>query len=292
MHPSVTCLVEAGCMLGEGPVWDERTGQLYWVDIKGPAIHRFDPATGEQRRWPAPEAVSALAVRERGGLVCALKSGFAFFDPQAGAFENLGDPQPDQPGNRLNDGKCDRLGRFWVGGMDDAEKRPSGDLFRLDPDLSWRRIPIGFVVTNGVGWSADGHTFYFNDSANRRAYAYGFDMAAGELGERRLFATLDEAEGHPDGLCVDAEDHVWIAHWDGGRVSRRRPDGSIATVISLPASRTTSCCFGGPDLDVLMVTSARIGLGPDALAREPLSGSVFAVTGLGVRGRPMNRFKG
>jgi sugar lactone lactonase YvrE len=292
MHPEVTCLADAACLLGEGPVWDERAGRLYWVDIKAPAVHCAEPATGAHRLWAAPELVSALALREAGGLVAAMKSGFAFFDPETGGFEPLFDPQPDQPAARLNDGKCDRLGRFWAGGMDDAEEKPLGDLFRLDPDLGWERIPIGFVVTNGVSWSGDGRSFFLNDSANRRAYVYDFDMAAGRLGERRLFAAFSAGEGHPDGMCVDAEDHVWIAHWDGGRVSRRRPDGSTATVISLPAPRTTSCCFGGPDLDVLYVTSARIGLSGETLAREPLSGAVFAVTGLGVKGRPMHRFKG
>lgn len=291
MHPSVTCLIQSDCRLGEGPVWDERAGLLWWVDIKAPAIHRIDPATGEHRRWAMPETVSAVALRESGGLVAALGAGFATFDPDSGDIVRIGEPGL-AAGARMNDGHCDRLGRFWAGSMDDAELAPTGDLFRLSPDGETARVPIGFVVTNGGDWSGDGHSFYFTDSNSRRVYAYEFDMAAGRLGERRLFAALDVAEGYPDGLCVDAEDHVWIAHWDGGRVTRRRPDGSIATVISLPAARTTSCCFGGPGLDVLYVTSARIGLDPAALEREPLSGAVFAVTGLGVRGRPTYRFRG
>jgi len=292
MHPTVTCLIDAGCALGEGPVWDERGSVLWWVDIKNPAIHRIDPASGEHRRWPAPEAVTAVALREAGGLVCAMQHGFAFFDPETGGFHPIADPQADTPGARMNDGKCDRLGRFWAGGMDDAEKAPIGDLFSLDPGLGWQRVPIGFVVTNGISWSGDGRSFYLCDSDNRRIYAYDFEMGTGGLGERWLFTAFDETEGFPDGLCVDAEDHVWVAHWDGGRVSRRRPDGSIATVISLPAPRTTSCCFGGADLDILYVTSARVGLDEAALAHQPLSGAVFAVTGLGVKGRPMARFKG
>lgn len=292
MQPTVTCVLEAQCLLGEGPVWDDRAGLLWWVDVKAPAIHRLDPAGGSHQSWPAPDPVSAIALRERGGLVAAMKSGFAFFDPQDGAFEPIANPLAGRPGDRMNDAKCDRLGRFWAGSMDDAEEAPTGDLFRLDPDLSWIRLPVGFVVTNGQAWSGDGRTFYFNDSAGRRIYAYGFNMAAGALGERRLLAAFDAHEGHPDGQCVDAEDHLWTAHWDGGRVSRRRPDGSLAAVVSLPAPRITSCCFGGPELDVLYVTSARIGLGETELARAPLSGALFAVRGLGVRGRPMPRFAG
>jgi sugar lactone lactonase YvrE len=292
MQPQVKCLLDARCVLGEGPVWDERTGLLWWVDVKAPAIHRLDPEGGEHRSWPAPEPVSAAALRESPGLVAALRNGFHFFDPDTGGFEPIADPQADRSGVRLNDAKCDRLGRFWAGGMDDAEQAPVGDLFRLDPDLGWSCVSVGFVVTNGPAWSGDGRTFYFNDSAGRRIYAYQFDMASGALGERRLFAVFDPLEGHPDGQCVDAEDHLWTAHWDGGRISRRRPDGSLAAVISLPAPRITSCCFGGPELDVLYVTSARIGLDDAMLKRQPLSGAVFEVRGLGVRGRPMHRFKG
>lgn len=290
--PQIACVAPAACILGEGPVWDEEGGFLYWVDIKAPALHRYHPQDGRTRRWDLPEPVGAVALRARGGLLLALQSGFAFFDPDTEELQPLFDPEPGSAQNRLNDGKCDARGRFWVGSMHDPEQDPSGHLYRLDPDLGLERFPMGFIVTNGPSWSGDGATFYFTDSAERRIYAYGFDMQAGRLGPRRLFVEVPAAEGHPDGQCIDAEDHLWTAHWNGGRVTRYRPDGTIERTIQLPAPLVTSCCFGGPALDTLYVTTARVGLKAAALHAAPLSGGLFAVTGLGVRGCPTARFAG
>jgi sugar lactone lactonase YvrE len=288
----IACVAPAACILGEGPLWDEDGGFVWWVDIKAPALHRYRPAGGEVHRWDLPEPVGAAALRAKGGFLLALQRGFAFFDPQSGQLERLYDPEPHSPQNRLNDGKCDVLGRFWVGSMHDPEQDPSGHLYRLDPDLDLERFDMGFVVTNGPAWSGDGQTFYFTDSAGRRIYAFDFDMAAGRLGARRLFVEVPPAEGHPDGQCVDAEDHVWTAHWNGGRVTRYRPDGTVERVVRLPVPLVTSCCFGGEDLSILYVTTARVGLKAAAIEAAPLSGGLFAVTGLGVRGRPSPRFAG
>jgi sugar lactone lactonase YvrE len=288
----ITCVVDSACILGEGPAWDEQGGFLYWVDIKAPALHRYRAAGGEVRRWDLPEPVGAAVPRVGGGLLLALQSGFAFFDPETGDLQRLFDPEPESPQNRLNDGKCDALGRFWVGSMHDPEQDPSGHLYRLGPDLNLQQFPMGFVVTNGPSWSGDGRTFYFTDSAARRIYAFDFDMAAGRLGARRLLVQVPPAEGHPDGQCVDAEDHLWTAHWNGGRVTRYRPDGTVDRVVRIPAPLVTSCCFGGEALDILYVTTARVGLKASALQAAPLSGGLFAVTGLGVTGRATARFAG
>ena len=289
---AVTCIAAVGCTLGEGPVWDGSIGRLYWVDIKAPALHAWDAATGRLARWPMPQPIGAVGLRESGGLVAALRNGFAFIDLPSGGVTPIADPEADRAGNRFNDGKVDPMGRFWAGTMDDAERNPTGDLYRLDADGRVERFAVGFIVTNGIDWSGDGRILYFVDSAERVIHAYEFDMASGRPGRRRLFARVPSDQGHPDGLTVDAEDHVWSAHWDGGRVTRYRPDGSVERVVAVPAPRCTSSCFGGPGLETLFVTTAAIGL--DAAAREaaPLSGSVFAVTGLGVKGRPANRFRG
>lgn len=288
----VRCVVEAGCILGEGPVWDERTGRLWWVDIKAPAIHRFNPAKRAHDRWAAPEPVGALAIRRDGGLLLALRSGFAFYDPDHGRMAHLASPEADVPGNRMNDGKCDVLGRFWVGTMDDAVIEPTGHLYRLDPDHRVTRFEAGFVVTNGMAWSRDGRRLYFTDTVAGAIWAYDFDMGEGRPGARRLFAQVPEADGRPDGACVDAEDHLWSAHWGGSRVTRYRPDGSIDRVVEIPAPQVTSCCFGGSGLDVLYVTTAHQGMDAAQRAAHPRSGDLFAVKGLGVRGVPMPRFAG
>jgi sugar lactone lactonase YvrE len=287
----IACVAPAGCVLGEGPIWDE-AGYLWWVDIKGPAVHRYRPEGGELRSWPMPEPVGSIALRQKGGLILALQSGFAIFDPDTGDIQRLFDPEPEQPQNRLNDCRCDVQGRFWAGTMHDPEQEPTGNLFRLDPDLSLERFGMGFIVTNGPCWTGDGRIFYFNDSAERRIWAYDFDMKAGRLGERRLFAEFTPSEGHPDGQTVDAEDGLWTAHWTGGRVTRRRRDGAQDHEVLLPVPLVTCCCFGGENLDVLYVTTARVGLKPAALGAAPLSGGLFAVRGLGVRGRPTPKFAG
>jgi sugar lactone lactonase YvrE len=286
----VACVADAGCVLGEGPVWDGRSRTLYWVDIKNPAVHALDPRSGATRRWPMPAMIGAIGLRRQGGLVGAFKSGFAYIDLENDRVTAIVDLEADRPGNRFNDGKVDPAGRFWAGSMDDGERKPSGDLYRLGPDLAVERFAIGFVVTNGIDWSYDGRTLYFVDSAARRILAYGFDMAAGQPGAPKLFAAV--SEGFPDGLTVDADDHVWSAHWNGGRVTRYRPDGTVERVIAMPVPLCTSCCFGGPDLDTLYVTSASIGLDAEERRRAPLSGGVFAVTSLGVRGRPAGIFSG
>lgn len=288
----VACIADTKCTLGEGPLWDERARQLYWVDIKAPAIWRYDPATGATRSWPMPHRIGAIALRQNGGLVAALKPGFAFVDLDTNRIEIIARPEPDMPDNRLNDGACDAKGRFWAGSMDDMEKAPSGHLYRLNPDRTVARFEAGFVVTNGVRWSNDGKRLYFVDSAARTIWAYAFDMATGTPGSRELFAKLPDDEGYPDGLCVDAEDHVWSAHWAGARITRYRPDGAKDRVIEIPAPNVTSCCFGGEDFATLYVTTARVGVDDKALARAPQTGGVFAVIGLGVKGQPSPRFAG
>lgn len=291
MSLEIACVAPLDCILGEGPVWDE-AGFLWWVDIKAPALHRYCAEDGEVRSWALPEPVGSISLRRQGGLILALQSGFAFFDPDTQALQPLFDPEPDLPQNRLNDGKCDERGRFWAGTMHDPEQDPTGNLYRLDPDLNCERFDVGFVVTNGPSWSGDGRTFYLNDSAERRIWAYGFDMDAGRLGERRLFAQFAPNDGHPDGQCVDAEDGLWTAHWNGGRVTRRRPDGAQDHEVRLPVPLVTCCCFGGEGLDTLYVTTARVGLKPSALRDAPLSGGLFAVRGLGIRGRETHKFAG
>jgi sugar lactone lactonase YvrE len=291
MPVEIACVAPLGCTLGEGPVWDE-SGFLWWVDVKKPALHRYRLEGGEVRTWDIPEPVGSMALRRQGGLLLALKSGFAFFDPDSGALQRLFDPEPLATQNRLNDGKCDEKGRFWVGSMHDPELDPSGHLYRLDPDLNLEGFVMGVVVTNGPAWTGDGRTFFFTDSVNRRIWAWDFDMQQGALGERRLFAELKPEDGHPDGQSIDAEDGLWTACWEGGRVARRRPDGSLDREVRLPVPIVSSCCFGGEGLDILFVTTARVGLTPEQLEAAPLAGGLFAIRGLGVRGRPMARFGG
>ena len=287
----VTGVLRANALLGEGPLWDPQERVLYWVDIKGREIHRFDPASGRDERWTAAEPVGSLAVRAGGGLVVALRSGFHFFDPATGRTTPIVNPEPERTENRFNDGKTDRQGRFWAGSMHDPETKPTGSLYRLDGDLSCRRLIEGLVCPNALCWSPDSRTMYHADTGYRTVWAWDFDPERGDIANRRMFVEVPASDGAPDGATVDAEGFVWLAHWDGWRLTRFDPTGRAERVIRLPVQRPTCPAFGGPDLDLLYVTSASINLSPEERARQPLAGGVLALHP-GVRGLPEARFLG
>ena len=238
-----------------------------------------------------PERLCALALREKAGMVIALASGFAFFDPASGAIERLAAPEAHLPSNRMNDGKCDRRGRFWAGTMDDRLTSPTASLYRLDPDLSCHRMEGGIGISNSLSWSPDNTTFYFADSLRKTIFAYDFDIDAGSIRNRRVFADCNDQEGTPDGSTIDAEGFLWNAHWDGWKLVRYAPDGRVDRIVPLPVQKPTSCMFGGPDLSTLYVTSAIWDLGAEALKGQPHAGGVFALD-VGVRGLPEPRFAG
>lgn len=283
--------VAAGCasLLGEAPVWHAAEQALYWVDIKAPAIMRLDWSTRFVERWTPPCRVTALAPRRQGGFIAATEEGFAFLDGARRTLELLGNPEPDLPGNRLNDGKVDRTGAFWAGTMDDAEQAASGSLYRLDETLVWSQIDSGYRVTNGPAFSPDGAWLYHTDSPLQRVYR--FALRDGAIGPRELFLQFTEDDGSPDGMTIDAEGGLWIAFWDGWCLRRFAPDGSALDRLDLPVQRPTSCTFGGPALDRLFITSARIGLSPDELAQQPLAGALF-VAQPSVAGVPQIPFAG
>jgi sugar lactone lactonase YvrE len=283
------CLWPAGALLGEGPVWSAAEGAVYWVDIKRPRVLRYRLADGRRDEFPMPSEIGCIGLVEGGGLVAALRSGFAFLDLERGRLEPIADPEADRPSNRFNDGKVDAAGRFWAGSMDDAERAPAGCLYRLDHDLTVTRADTGYVVTNGPAFSPDGRTLYHNDSAARRILAFDCDPTSGALARRRTFAELED--GYPDGLTVDAEGGLWCAVWDGWCVARFTPDGRRERSIELPVARVTSCTFGGAELDTLFVTTASIGLDAAAAAAQPLAGGLFAVRP-GPRGLPTPAFAG
>jgi sugar lactone lactonase YvrE len=289
---TVSCVLEADDLLGEGPVWSGREGALYRVDIKRPRLRRYEPGTGAVRDWPLPAEVGSVALRTAGGAVVALRTGLHLLDLGTGGTTRICDPEEDRPENRFNDGKCDRRGRFWAGTMRDDESAPDGALYRLDADRSCTRVLTGVICSNGIGWSPDGGTMYYTDTWTRRIDALEFDPETGELGRRSVFARDDvPGEGVPDGLTVDAEGGVWSAKWDGWRLVRYAPDGSVDRVVPMPVQRPTSVAFGGPDLGTLYVTSARIGLDGAALRQAPLSGGLFALDP-GVRGLPEPEYAG
>jgi sugar lactone lactonase YvrE len=283
----VEVVLEANGSLTEGPVWSAAERALYWVDIAGMAVHRL--ADGEVRTWRVSSEVGCVVLREDGGAIVALRDGFHSLDLESGSLTLLANPPRDESRNRFNDGKCDPQGRLWAGTQDDLGE-PSAALYRLDPDGSWALMRDGVICSNGLGWSPDGLTFYYTDSYTYRIDAYDFDPATGELANERVFAR-DEGGPVPDGLAVDEEGFVWNAKWDGWKVVRYAPDGTVDREVALPVQRPTSVAFGGQELDVLYTTSARWGIPAADLTAQPLAGAIFAIDA-GVRGVPVSGFDG
>lgn len=282
------CVWPAQAALGEGPIWIPEEQALYWLDIMAPAIYRYVPETGDRRSWTTQGSIGCIAPREGGGFVAGMGDGIWFLDLEPGKSESIARPEQDRSGNRMNDGKCDAAGRFWVGSMHLAEREPRGALYRLDPDLSAHRLDDGYVITNGPAFSPDGRTLYHTDTLERTIYA--FDLAAdGSLSQRRPFVQIPKDQGYPDGMTVDSEGGLWVAHFGGARVTRFMADGRPERVVELPASNVTSCAFGGPDLDVLYVTTATKGIDPEFLQTQPLAGGLFELS-VGVQGLPVVRF--
>ncbi len=288
----VQCVSDTRSLLGEGPTWSPRDGALYWVDILAPSIHCFDAARAIDTEIKLGTMVSVAIPKATGGLLVATPGGLMTFDDSTKSLTAMCHPESDRPGNRYNDGKCDRMGRLWVGTLDMATAANRGTLFRVDPDGSWTKMDTGFTVANGLGWSPDNRRMYFTDSFRRTIYAYDFDLRLGTIANRRPFITVAANDGTPDGLTVDEEGCLWVAMWDAWRISRFSPEGKELLRIRMPVPRPTSCCFGGPNLDTLYVTSASVRLNQEALAAAPLSGSLFAIRIPGLRGLPETTFAG
>jgi sugar lactone lactonase YvrE len=267
--------------LGEGPCWDAASQALYWVDIPGHRVHRLDQGGGH-RSWDVGMPPGAVVPRASGGLVIAAANGFYTLDPDTGAVAELA-PAPGQPGTRMNDGKCDRAGRFFAGTMAWDETPGHGSFYRLDTDQKVTEIYSGIGLSNGLGWSPDDRLMYYIDSLEYRVDVLDYDLATGQPGGRRPFAQLGSGEIVPDGLAIDSEGGVWVAIWGGGVIQRYDAGGTLTSVVKMPASFVTSCAFGGPDLDQLYITTAA---GPGRCA-----GALFTCPA-GITGLPAHHYGG
>jgi sugar lactone lactonase YvrE len=281
--------VPAGAVLGEGATWDGATGTLLWVDILASEVHRFDPASGRDTvPVRTPQHVGAAKPRAAGGVVVNLRDGIGRYTDD-GAFDWLAPLGED--GVRGNDAAVDADGRLWAGTMRYDERPGGGRLYRVDPVGEVVTVLPEVSISNGIGWSPDGRLMYYIDTPNRRVDVFDVDRDTGLVARRRQFVDLTRAPGFPDGLTVDADGGLWVAMWDGGAVHRYTPAGVLDRVVGVPATRTTSCAFGGPGLGDLYITSATAGLDPAKLADQPLAGSLFVLPGAGT-GLPGHAFAG
>jgi sugar lactone lactonase YvrE len=266
----------ANAILGESPIWHPTERVLYWADISRPAIYRYDPAIGQTGNWPLPSDVGAFGFRRDGGLIVATEhEGIGTLDTATGILTPLVKPGHPEPG-RFNDGRVDPAGRFWVGWVTHARKNP-GALFRVDPDGHCVAILLDLTASNGLGWSPDGRTMYVTDSHIGTIWAFDFDIAGGGLSNRRPFYRRPRSEGVVDGLSVDRDGCVWTALYDGWAVLRLDPRGDLLERIPVPVALTTSCCFGGPGLDTLFLTSGVRKQTAPALLNQPWAGALLSM---------------
>ncbi|MFO1057506.1 MAG: SMP-30/gluconolactonase/LRE family protein [Dongiaceae bacterium] len=291
----IRAIVDCKNSLGEGPLWDVQERKIYWIDSLRAKVFRANADGSGVESWDVPAKIGSMAIRRNGGAILSLQNGFHAFDFKTGKATLIADPEADNPRTRINDGKVDRKGRFIAGSMDTKETDPIGALYRLDPDLSVHKLLDGIIVSNGPCWSPDDRTFYFADSWSGEMGAFDWNAETGTPSNRRTFARYDKAKretGVFDGSTVDAEGYVWNAAVFSGELRRFAPDGRLDRAITMPVKNITSLIFGGPDLDIIYVTSiGQIHL-PGLPNDGPLGGGLFAVKGAGVKGLPEPRFAG
>lgn len=296
-------VIERPAVLGEGPWWDGEREKLWWIDGlsengQGDDLHCFDPASGGDTRWHIGKHIGCAVPARDGRVLLTLWDGIWLFDPRTGGMEERSSLEREIENNRLNDGKCDRSGRLWFGSMSMTANQPerefevTGSFYKMDPDGSIQRLFGGVGISNGLAWNADETRLYYVDSTTQCVFAFDFDAGRGRIANRRVAVRVDEAEGVPDGMTIDAEGKLWVAHFGGWKVSRFDPEtGERLAEIPLPCAQVSSCCFGGSDLDELYITTASIGLSREEREQQPLAGCLFRVKP-GVRGTALNRFSG
>lgn len=296
----VACVSSTANDLGESPCWDAETKRLYWIDAWRAEIHALDPASGETRSAVLASAlegrpIGSIGRHAGGGMIAGVKGGFWHlhpdFDRGSGSAHPVAAVEADRPpANRLNDGKCDRAGRFWCASVNTDHRSPTGALWRLEAGTAPALMQEGLTVGNGIAFSPDDRWMYLADTFTRTVWRYAFDLATGALADRRPFISTDHIRGFVDGATVDADGCYWAALFRGGAVAQFDPDGRLMRHIGLPVANPTMCTFGGAELDILYVTSASRFLDEEQKREQPLAGSLFAIGGLGARGLPEPRF--
>ncbi|MDE2300176.1 MAG: SMP-30/gluconolactonase/LRE family protein [Burkholderiales bacterium] len=291
----VRVAVAAAARLGESPVWHPRERALYYCDIPGRALHRFDPHNGALHHWEFDTEVASLAPKMDGTLLLAMRDGLWRFDPASGVRTPLAAPPYDPAHERFNDGKCDPQGRFWVGTIYEPRDPALASLYCYSQATLARRLG-GVTVLNGLAWSPSGRTMYWSDTKAHTIYAADFDPAGGAFSRQRVFASFAPKQpgqalatygGRPDGAAIDAEGCYWVAMFEGQRLLRLSPDGEPIREVALPVRCPTMPCFGGPDLKTIYVTSAREHRPAAELIEQPYAGCVLALE-VDVPGLPVN----
>jgi len=284
-EPLIEVVVPHRCLVGEGPVWDTQKKAICWIDIVDGEIHEYIPGQGTFSTISVNQMIGSFAVCKNGGFIGGLKNGIGFIDRETGETDIFAAPEAGLPDNRFNEGKCDPEGRFWAGTMTHGFDEGKGSLYRVDKDKTVTKQIPGVTISNGLAWTADGQTLYYVDTPTWQVAAFRYDPASGAINDKRIAVQIPEEDGWPDGMTIDTEGMLWIAHWDGWRVTRWDPlTGKKLLTIKIPAAKVSSCTFGGEHFEDLYITTARIGLTENQLKDQPLAGSLFVWRNCGYKG--------
>ena len=279
------------CLLGEGPVWDAVQKVICWVDILNGTIHEYSPEKNTHKTIPVHQMIGTVAVCTDGNFIAALQNGFAFVNRSSGEIKMMHDPENHLPGNRFNDGKCDPAGRFWAGTMSLDDVPYKGNVYSVDKDWTIKKNIENVSISNGMAWSIDNTLLYYIDTPGFEIVAYNYAKNTGSISNKRRIIKIEKEDGYPDGMTIDNEGMLWIAHWDGWQVTRWNPATAEKLLsVKLPVAKVTSCTFGGNNLQDLYITSAKTGLTEEALQQQPLAGALFVLKNCGFKGMPAFEF--
>ena len=265
-------------LLGEGAIWNHERQELYWVDILGKSLNIYNPENKSNRKFPLPYRVGTVVPQSDSTAVVALDNGIYILNTFNRKLTRISDVESEILTNRFNDGKCDPNGNLWVGSMHLEEKEPAASLYKVAPDGTTTKMLENITISNGIVWTKDGETMYYIDTPTGVIKAYDFDLDTSTISNERVAVEVDEDDGFPDGMAIDAEDKLWVGLWNGNAVARYDPDnGELMEKIEVPAHNVTACAFGGENLDILYITTARVDMSEEELEQYPLAGSIFSV---------------
>lgn len=288
--PEVSVEIEIPAQLGEGSFWNSQTQQLYWVDILSKKLYLYEPNSKDLKEFEMPSRIGTVVPQTDSTAVVALEDGIYIQNTKSGVLSLLSDVEAKLPENRFNDGKCDPNGNLWVGSMHLAETDPAAQLYKVAPDGTTTAMLDQITISNGIVWTKDSKTMYYIDTPTMNIRAFDFNPASSTISNERVVIKVADSLGFPDGMTIDSEDHLWVGMWNGNGVVQFDPiSGEVLSRISVPAHNVTSCTFGGPNLDVLYITTASVDMTDEEKQKFPLAGSVFKVTP-GVSGVPLTLF--
>ncbi len=282
--PTAVLEYKINAQLGEGAFWNYKTQEFYWIDILGKQLHIYNPATKENKSFPTPSRVGTVVPAADNEAIIALEDGMYTINTLSGEIKLFSAIEAEQTENRFNDGKCDPAGRLWVGSMHLNESVPNANLYKVEHDGAFTKMLDSITISNGIVWTKDQKTMYYIDTPTGHIRAFVYDVSTGAISNERVAMTVPTSLGYPDGMAIDEEDKLWVGLWNGNAVARFDPfTGKLISKIDVPAHNVTACAFGGKDLDLLYITTARVDMTSEEQAKYPDAGSVF-VADPGVKG--------